>query len=64
MSQGEEYILGTSLTEQKRLLKQKTLFEAEACWLLDRVGLQAGGRAIAALGMPGARFTLFHLCFF
>jgi SAM-dependent methyltransferase len=46
MFQGEEYILGTSLTEQKRLLKQGTLFEAEACWLLDRLGLQAGGRAI------------------
>ncbi|MUG97877.1 methyltransferase domain-containing protein [Scytonema sp. UIC 10036] len=46
MSQGEEYILGTSLTEQKRLLKQGTLFEAEACWLLDRLGLTVGGRAI------------------
>ncbi|MEH2381488.1 MAG: methyltransferase domain-containing protein [Nostoc sp.] len=46
MSQAQEYILGTSLTEQKRLLKQGTLFEAEACWLLDQVGLQAGARAI------------------
>ena len=46
MSQAEEYILGTSSTEQKRLLNQGALFEAEACWLLDRVGLQAGGRAL------------------
>lgn len=46
MSEVQEYILGTSLTEQKRLLKQGTLFEAETCWLLDRIGLQAGAQAI------------------
>lgn len=46
MSQAQDYILGASLTEQKRLLKQGTLFEAEACWLLSQVGLQAGARAI------------------
>ena len=46
MSQAEEYILGTSSIEQKRLLKQGELLETEARWLLDRVGLQVGGRAI------------------
>lgn len=46
MSKTEEYLLGTSLSEQKRLLKQGTLFEAEANWLLDQVGLPAGGQAI------------------
>lgn len=46
MSQTGDYIFGASLTEQERLLKQGTLFEAEANWLLDQVGLRAGGRAI------------------
>ena len=46
MSQIEEYIFGTSSTEQKRLLRQGELFEKEACWLLDRLELKAGDRAI------------------
>jgi SAM-dependent methyltransferase len=40
------YVLGSSPAERDRLLAQGELFAPEARWLLDRVGLRAGGRAV------------------
>ena len=42
----ERYILGTSRIEQKRLLEQGALFEAEARWLLDEIGVEPAWRAV------------------
>ena len=41
----ERYILGTSRTEQKRLLEQGALFEAEGRWLLDEIGVEPENEA-------------------
>lgn len=46
MDQSGEYLLGTSLGERERLLKQCEIFEPEARWLLDRVGIQPGWRVV------------------
>ncbi len=46
MAASGEYVLGGTETEQRRLLRQVEGFDAEACWLLDRVGVQPGWRAI------------------
>jgi SAM-dependent methyltransferase len=41
-----DYVWGTDLTEQQRLLKQIELYIPEATWLLDRLELAPGSRAI------------------
>jgi ubiquinone/menaquinone biosynthesis C-methylase UbiE len=40
------YVLGSSETEQQRLVRQARGFTAEASWLLDQVGVEAGWRAV------------------
>ena len=42
----EQYLLGQSLAEQERLRQQPQQLEAEARWLLDRLGIQHGWRAL------------------
>ncbi len=46
MAPSGEYVLGGTDTEQQRLLRQIEGFDVEARWLLDRVGIQPGWRAI------------------
>lgn len=46
MARASDYVLGGTLTEQQRLLRQIEGFDAEACSLLDRIGVQPGWRAI------------------
>jgi hypothetical protein len=41
-----DYVLGGTATEQHRLLVQTAGFEREAAWLLDRLAVQPGWRAI------------------
>jgi SAM-dependent methyltransferase len=41
-----EYLLGSSSAERDRLLAQGELFAPEARWLLDRIGVAPGWRAI------------------
>src|SRR5262245_20808631 len=41
-----DYVWGTGLTEQQRLLKQIELYIPEATWLLDRLELAPGSHAI------------------
>jgi hypothetical protein len=40
------YVLGSSDTERQRLVRQAGGFAAEASWLLDQVGMEAGWRAV------------------
>jgi SAM-dependent methyltransferase len=40
------YVWGTDLTEQQRLLQQIELYIPEASWLLDRLEIKPGSRAI------------------
>jgi SAM-dependent methyltransferase len=44
--QPADYVLGGTQTEQDRLLAQTTGFESEAAYLLDRLAVQPGWRAI------------------
>ncbi len=46
MSEHTEYLLGSSLDERDRLLRQCELYSPEARSLLDRVGIQPGWRAV------------------
>ena len=46
MVQSGEYLLGASLGERERLLQHCEIFEPEARWLLDHVGIQPGWRAV------------------
>lgn len=46
MPADESYIWGTSLTEEQRLLQQIELYRSEASWLLDRIGIAPGSRAL------------------
>ena len=46
MAAEADYIWGTGLTEQQRLLKQIELYAPEATWLLDRLELAPGAHAI------------------
>jgi SAM-dependent methyltransferase len=41
-----EYILGSSQTERARLLAQCQIYVPETQWLLDHLGIKAGGRAL------------------
>jgi SAM-dependent methyltransferase len=41
-----EYVWGTGLTEQQRLFQQIELYVPEARWLLDRLEIRPGARAI------------------
>ena len=40
------YVLGSSDTERERLIRQAASLAAEAQWLLDRVGIEPGWRAV------------------
>ena len=40
------YVLGSSETERQRLVRQAKGFAAEASWLLDQAGVEAGWRAV------------------
>jgi SAM-dependent methyltransferase len=40
------YVLGSSDTEQQRLVRQAGVFAAEASWLLDQAGAEPGWRAV------------------
>ena len=42
MTETTEYLLGTSPGERERLLRQCEIFDAEARWLLDQIGVQPG----------------------
>ena len=46
MSSASDYIWGTDLVERKRLLEQTELYVPEANWLLSRLKIKAGSRAI------------------
>ena len=46
MAQSGEYLLGTSHGERERLLKQCEIFRPQARWLLGKVGIQPGWRAV------------------
>ena len=46
MVRSGDYLLGTSLGERERLLKQCEIYEPEARRLLDHVGIQSGWRAV------------------
>jgi ubiquinone/menaquinone biosynthesis C-methylase UbiE len=46
MAADADYVWGTGLTEQQRLLKQIELYIPEATWLLDRLELARGSNAI------------------
>jgi hypothetical protein len=41
-----DYVWGTGLTEQQRLLQQIELYIPEACWLLDHLNIRPASRAI------------------
>src|SRR5262245_21265219 len=40
------YVLGGTQTEQERLIAQAQGLEGPARWMLDRIGLKPGGRAV------------------
>ena len=44
--QGEQYLLGHSETEERRLRRQAAELRQESAWLFDRIGLGVGSRAI------------------
>ena len=46
MNEPSEYLLGNSLGERERLLRQGELFNAQARQLLDRIAVQPGWRAL------------------
>ena len=46
MPSDAEYVWGTGLTEQQRLLQQIKLYVPEASWLLDHLEVRPGSRAI------------------
>src|SRR6202049_3172712 len=46
MARRNDYFLGETLSEQERLVAQAAGFEHEARWLLDRIGIQPGWRAV------------------
>src|SRR5438128_2007335 len=46
MAKESEYVWGTTLTEQQRLLQQVELYVPDARWLLDQLEIRPGSRAI------------------
>jgi SAM-dependent methyltransferase len=46
MPSDAEYVWGTGLTEQQRLLQQIELYVPEASWMLDHLKIRPGSRAI------------------
>jgi ubiquinone/menaquinone biosynthesis C-methylase UbiE len=46
MAQADEYLLGASDAERVRLVKQSEIHRPEAQWLLNRIGVKPGWRAI------------------
>jgi ubiquinone/menaquinone biosynthesis C-methylase UbiE len=46
LDQPGPYVLGGTQTEQQRLLAQASDFETQSTWLLDRIGVQQGWRAV------------------
>jgi tRNA A58 N-methylase Trm61 len=46
MTDVDRYLLGRSHAEVERLRKQALELESEACWLLDRLNIRPGSRAI------------------
>lgn len=46
MTESTEYLLGNSDGERERLLRQGELFRGQARWLLDHIGIPAGGRVL------------------
>jgi SAM-dependent methyltransferase len=44
--QGEQYLLGHSEAEERRLRRQAAELRQESAWLFDRIGLGVGSRAI------------------
>ena len=46
MADESEYVWGADTLEQQRLLRQSELYKPEMRWLLDRLKLQPGARAI------------------
>src|SRR5947208_1867378 len=46
MTNADRYLLGRSQAEVERLRKQAVELEGEACWLLDRLNILPGSRAI------------------
>src|SRR3974377_2482801 len=51
----QQYLLGHSKREQRRLRRQAEELRQESAWLFDRLGLRSGGRAVVlGLGPPRA----------
>lgn len=46
MSESTQYLLGNSPGERERLLRQGELFEEQARWLLDHIGIRPGWRTL------------------
>ncbi len=46
MTEATEYLLGTSRGERERLLRQCEIFDAQARWMLNQIGIQPGGRVL------------------
>jgi len=46
VTESDEYVWGTTLTEQQRLLKQTELYEPEANWLLEKLDIEASWRTV------------------
>src|SRR5262249_3465196 len=45
-SSSSQYVFGTGRTERQRLVEQAEWLEPEARWLLDRIGIEQGWRAV------------------
>ncbi len=46
MTSASEYVWGTNLTEQQRLIQQVELYVPEASWLLDHLQIRRGSRVV------------------
>jgi hypothetical protein len=60
MAAETDYVWGTGLTEQQRLLKQIELYTPEATWLLDRLEVVPGSHAVDLGCGPSAYWTFFQ----
>jgi hypothetical protein len=55
-----DYVWGTGITEQQRLLKQIELYVPEATWLLDRLELAPDRMRSISAAAPSAYWTCFR----
>src|SRR5690242_12393779 len=58
-TRGDEYLLGHGRAEEVRLRRQVRELESEASWLLDRLDIRPGARAIdLGCGLEGVHALL------